>query len=81
MLPVTKMASTGLPFYFLGLLLFFVSFLECEGQAVPPGSKKFFAATEDVPFIHCKVCQKALKHLRKEIISSREKAVNNGKKV
>eukprot|EP00112_Aurelia_sp_Birch-Aquarium-sp1_P016145 Seg3634.3 transcript_id=Seg3634.3/GoldUCD/mRNA.D3Y31 product="hypothetical protein" protein_id=Seg3634.3/GoldUCD/D3Y31 len=63
---------------FLGLIL--VSLL-IEGQVPPTGSKNFFAATEDVPFIRCKVCQKALKHLRKHITSLRETAVNNGKKM
>ena len=73
---VTKMVVNIL------LLLAVVSctFSPAEGQ-ITPKSKKYFAVTEDLPFIRCSVCRRALKHIAQQVKELRSEVPSKGKKV
>ena len=61
-------------------LLLICIILPVQGQ-VPPSPKKFAAANEDVPFISCSVCGKALKHIKQQVNELRNEVSRKGKKV
>ena len=58
------------------LLVLGLSYIQAQIPQV--GHKKFSASKEDLPFIRCSVCQKAVKHIKLEVSKMQ---ANAGKKV
>ena len=59
-------------------LLYIIS---SAGGQVPLASKNIVPAVEDVPFIRCSVCRRALKHIKQQVTELRNDALSKGKKV
>lgn len=71
----TKMAAG------LVLCIHLLTIVLSVGGQMAPKSNKFFAVAEDVPFIRCSVCGKALKHVQYQVKELRREATSRGKKV